>query len=136
TNVQIDQLLHGFGSEKTATQRFFRENNLAQKRLHFATKPVADWNAKTHLASREILARQQLAQYLFQEILARQSSQLQILRETRSKLNNLMVQERRSCFQRHRHRRDINFDQQIVRQVSHLIRQQHRVDHTDTVGAL
>ena len=47
-NVQIDQLLDGLGSEKTASQRFFRENYLAQKRLHFATEPVADRNSKTH----------------------------------------------------------------------------------------
>src|ERR1044072_1905134 len=94
-NVQIDQLLHGFGSEETASERFFRQNNFAEKRLHFATKPVPDWNSKTHFASREILARQQLTQYFLQQILARQSSQLQILRQAARKLDNLMVQKRR-----------------------------------------
>src|ERR1041384_2013178 len=96
TNVQIDQLLNGFGFEKTSSQGFFRENYLAQKRLHLATEPVADRNSKTHLASREILAGQQLAQYFFQEILARQSSQLQILRQAGRKLDHLVIQERRS----------------------------------------
>src|ERR1044071_10425565 len=73
-NMQVDQLLDGFGLEHATTQSLFRQNNLAQKRLHLATKPVTNRNSKSHFSTRQILARQKLLQYFFQQILAPQSS--------------------------------------------------------------
>src|SRR3712207_8724095 len=51
---------------------------------------------------------------------------LQAFGERRGELDDVVIEERRARFQRDGHARDIDFDEQVVRQVS------HRVDRKST----
>src|SRR5688572_25754831 len=58
-HMQLDQLSYRFRFEQPAAQRFVRKNHFTQKRLHLSAEPVTNRHAETHLASIQILARQQ-----------------------------------------------------------------------------
>ena len=45
-----------------------------------------------------------------------------------------MIEKRRTSFERYCHRGDVDFDQQIVWQVSHYVGQQRRIDDSGAVG--
>src|SRR5262245_48026395 len=89
--VKLNQLYDGLLIEQPSCGRPLGKKNFAQERLHRAAEPVTNGDAKTHFASVQVLAGQQLPQHTLQEILGGQASQLKILRQTGGELYDVVV---------------------------------------------
>src|SRR4051812_23435652 len=96
--VKLDESAHGLGAEEPSARALLREQVLAQEALHLRAEPVADGHAEAHLGALQILGRQKLRQRLLQDVLRRQASQLQLLRQRGGELYDVMVEERRARF--------------------------------------
>ena len=86
-----DEARNHVGFEDAAPLAALRKERLAHEGREPAAQPVCDRHAETHLAPFEILGRQQPFQHALLEILRRQSAQLIFFRQTRGKLDDVMI---------------------------------------------
>ena len=133
--MQFDHAAHSVGAQQPAARGLFREQLLAQKPLQRPAQPVADGDAEAHLAALEIFRGQESPERLLQNVLRRQTPQLHSFGERGGELDDVVIQKRRARFQRDGHARDVNFDEQVVRQVRHRVGQERRVNDARAVRA-
>src|SRR2546423_12635962 len=90
-----------------------------------SSEPATNWDTKTHLRTLHQFPRNVLVKNLPKNPFTCFVPDLQMQRESPSKLNHTMVEQRNSCFKAYCHACAVDFSENIIRQIIQHISQHH-----------
>ncbi len=132
--VRRDQRVDRRGAEQAARVDRVRRQQVADQRRQIPLEPRAHRRAEAPLLAVEDVGGKHALQRRLHHVLQPAAADLDVLRNARRELDQLVVEQRHAAFERHRHAHLVGQEQQVVGQLRLRIDGQHPVELVGAAG--